>query len=176
MNAKDLSKEPPRSPFQRIHDYVILARTIDKCRASLNNTLGDFHFNCPLDNLLFSFKGITGEEFRDYVKTGASDEEIVQWLETHGTSQTPGSISDWSRKMESIRPYEDPEKKEWFIGECKRLDLNPASTTLFEFLVADDQATFPQATRRAIDPNNWDLPMVKTEERGGKSTVKATVH
>ena len=35
---------------------------IDKGRAHLNGTLGEYHFNCTLDNILFKFKGITVEE------------------------------------------------------------------------------------------------------------------
>jgi hypothetical protein len=29
--------------------YVIAARTLDKCRASLNDTLGEYKFDCTLD-------------------------------------------------------------------------------------------------------------------------------
>ncbi len=40
MNTKDLTKEAPRSPYERINGFAILARTIDKCRAVLSNVNG----------------------------------------------------------------------------------------------------------------------------------------
>src|SRR4029077_20935443 len=48
--GKDLTKEPPRSPKTRVGGYVILGRTIDKCRALLWGNIGEYHFDCPLDN------------------------------------------------------------------------------------------------------------------------------
>lgn len=31
MQSKDLTKEAPRSPYELINGFAILARTIDKC-------------------------------------------------------------------------------------------------------------------------------------------------
>jgi Domain of unknown function (DUF5069) len=51
------------------------ARTLDKCRADLADRAGSYHYNCPLDRALFNFTGIDAEEFKDFVATGAGDEE-----------------------------------------------------------------------------------------------------
>ena len=177
MNFKDLSKEPPRSPHYRIHDYVILARTLDKCRASINKTLGDYHFNCPLDKILFEFKGIDPEDFLKLVESGAGDEEIGGWLDKNGTVHTAGDISDWSKKLEAYLPYQNPDKKSWFIEQCKPLDLNPAETTLFGYLEADDLASFPNAIQVSPDSKNWDLPMVETAPTNRRpSSLKGETH
>ena len=45
----------PRSPRETLGHYVIAARTLDKCRAALAGTLGDYKFDCPLDNFFFDF-------------------------------------------------------------------------------------------------------------------------
>lgn len=140
--AKDLSKEAPRSPRVRLRNYVILARTIDKCRASIAGTLGDYDFNCPLDNILFEFKHVKGEDFKYTVANSEHDDDIALWLDQAGTHRTEGEIEEWSEKVENFRPYDDPEKKDWFIGACQPLGLDPANTTLFEFLDADDKASF----------------------------------
>ena len=55
--AKDLTKDYPRSPRDLLAGYIIGARTLDKCRAFLNNSIGEYHFDCPLDNMFFSFTG-----------------------------------------------------------------------------------------------------------------------
>jgi len=44
--------------------------------------------------------------------------------------------------VEASRPYDDLESKEWFAGECARLGLKPETTTLFDYLEADDRDTF----------------------------------
>ena len=66
--GKDFTKEPPRSPKTRVSGYAILGRTIDKCRALLWGNIGEYHFDCPLDNMLFGFKGIKGDDFKAFVR------------------------------------------------------------------------------------------------------------
>jgi hypothetical protein len=141
-NAKDLSREAPRSPRVRLGDYALMARMIDKGRATINGTNGEYHFNCPVDNLLFSFKGVTGDEVRAVLASGMADSEILAWFNTHGTPKNGMEIKDWSDAMEAQRPYDTPEKRDWFSGECKRLGLDPARSTLFDYLETDDRQSF----------------------------------
>jgi Domain of unknown function (DUF5069) len=79
--AKDLTKNYPRSPRETLAGYVIAAPTLDKCRATLAGTAGEYHFDCPLDNFFFAFSGISAEDFKKFVATGASDEEVANWIE-----------------------------------------------------------------------------------------------
>ena len=137
--AKDLNQEPPRSPGERLGGYVILARCLDKGRAELNNTAGEYHFNCPVDNMLFSFKGVDGKDVKQLLEQGASDQDVVKWLNAHGITRTPEDVAAWSSLMDQVCPYADQEKKSWFIGECAKVGLDPADTTLFEFLDVDDK-------------------------------------
>jgi hypothetical protein len=58
--AKDLSNDFPRSPRETLGGYVLAGRILDKCRATLAGTNGEYHFNCPLDNFFFNFAGILG--------------------------------------------------------------------------------------------------------------------
>lgn len=140
IEAKDLTQVAPRSPHDRIDGYAIIARTIDKCRASLAGTIGEYHFDCPLDNLLFSFKRIKGDDFKAYVAEGHSDEEIVNWVNENGIPKTVEEKEVWSEGFNSDYSYfTNPEKKDWFIGECERLGLDPSQTTLFQMLDADDK-------------------------------------
>ena len=48
----------------------------------------------------------------------------------------------YSAGVEATNYNDNPEKREWFTGECKRLGLDPARTTLFAYLEADDRDTF----------------------------------
>ncbi len=140
--AKDLSQVPPRSPNLRLRDYVILARAIDKCRSEAAGVAGEYHFNCPMDQSLFAFKGIDSEDFKKAVETAEQDDDVAFWLDQSGIHKTQHEIQDWSDDQASYRPYDDPEKREWFEDECKRLGINPAETTLFQYLDIDDAASF----------------------------------
>jgi hypothetical protein len=139
--AKDLSSEPPRSPRQLIAGYAILARCLDKGRAELNNTSGEYHFACPLDQMFLTFKGVSAEDIQKLLREGASDEAVADWLSTNGNNVTRKEIDAWSAKMADMRPSEneDAEKRTWFADECARLGLDPEETTLFDYLEEDDR-------------------------------------
>ncbi len=143
LQSKDLTKEAPRSPYETIAGFAILPRAIDKCRAFIAGTNGEYNFHCAVDKKLFDFKGIDGESFKEFVATGATDEEIGEWVKSQGFPKTDDEIKEWSDHFREDFSYStDPAKKDWFHGECQRLGLDPMKTTLFDFLEADDKATF----------------------------------
>ncbi len=99
--TRDLNKQAPHSPRERIAGFAIASRAVDKCRASLAGTLGEYHYDCPLDNMLFSFKGITGEQFKTAVQASTNYEEVGAWLQANGTAKTATEIKTWSDEMEA---------------------------------------------------------------------------
>src|SRR5437867_3376351 len=58
--ARDLrdGKEFPRSPRKTLAGYVLAARAVDKCRAVLIGWEGEYHSNCPLDQVWLKFAEI----------------------------------------------------------------------------------------------------------------------
>ena len=140
VTGKDLTREAPRSPRIRVGGYAILGRTIDKCGALVAGNIGEYHFDCPLDNMLFGLKGVKGDDFKAQIEQGASDQEMVEWLNQSGEKKTPEEIKRWSDEVEALNPYNDPERRDWFIEQLKPLGLDPAKTTLFDWLETDDKA------------------------------------
>jgi hypothetical protein len=140
--SKNLTKESPRSPRDRLAGYALMARMIDKGRASIQGKAGEYHYGCPLDQMLFEFKGVKDDEVKKLLSSGATDDEVVTWFNSHGTPKTSEEIQAWSAGVEGYRPYDDPEKKDWFTGECAKLSLEPASSTLVDYLEADDVVSF----------------------------------
>ena len=140
--ARDLSKQAPHSPRERIGGFAIAGRTIDKCRSSEARTLGEYHYDCPLDNLLFSFKGINGQQFKTAVQAAGNYEDVGAWLQTNGTAKTPAEIKAWSDEMEAASMMKNPEKREYFKENCTKLGLDPEKASTFDWLEADDRATF----------------------------------
>ena len=139
---RDLTKQAPHSPRDRIAGFSIAMRATDKCRASIAGTLGEYHYDCPLDNLLFNFKGVTAAQFKSAVAAAKDYEDVGDWLLKNGTEKTPPEIEDWSDDMEGSSPMKNPERRGSFIENCHKLGLNPETNTLFEWLEADDRSSF----------------------------------
>ncbi len=139
--GKDLRKEAPRSPKIILGGFAILARTIDKCRSSLWGTMGEYEFDCELDNYLFTFKGLTGEDFKKFVGEGYSDDEIAVWIKKQGNPRTNIEIAQWTKQQISNNYSDDAEGKEWLEAKNKKFGLSKDGT-LFDYLEADDGASF----------------------------------
>jgi hypothetical protein len=142
ITDQDLTKRAPHSPRNRIAGFAIASRTADKCRASLAGKLGEYHYDCPLDNMLFGFKGIDGGQFKTAVQAAKNYEDIGVWLEANGTKKTAVEIKAWSDEMEAGSPMKNPEKRAFFIEKCTKLGLDPEKTSTFDWLEADDRASF----------------------------------
>jgi hypothetical protein len=144
VTGNDLKREAPRSPRIRVGGYGILGRTIDKCRALVAGDIGEYHFDCPLDNMLFGFKAVKGDDFKAQIEQGASDQEMVEWLNQSGEKKTPAEIKRWSEKVEASSLYDDLEKHDYFVQETRKLGLDPEKTTTFDWLEIDDRASHAQ--------------------------------
>lgn len=141
-HSKDLTKQAANSPRHRTGGYALLSRMTDKARADIAGTIGDYHTNCPLDHMLLDWKGVEYGVVRKALEAGATDEEIARHLDTHGTPKTPEEIRAWSDGVDKATMHGDLQKGSWFDGECEKLGLNGAETTTFEWLEADDRASY----------------------------------
>lgn len=139
----DLTQRPPRSPRVRLGGYAMLPRILDKARASLVGKVGDYKFGNPMDQHFFAFTGIAPNALLNQVKTGASDWDILLWVNAQANpKRLPHEIRSWSSWLETM-PIGDAEGIEWFGAQVKR--INPARTdlhTVMDYLDADDHVSF----------------------------------
>ncbi|HEY6170543.1 MAG TPA: DUF5069 domain-containing protein, partial [Verrucomicrobiae bacterium] len=63
-DAPDLTKRSPRSPRVRLGGYVIFPRMLDKGRALLAGTIGEYCYACPLDPEFLTFAGVNAEALK----------------------------------------------------------------------------------------------------------------
>lgn len=117
LNAKDLTKDYPRSPRETLAGYVIAARMLDKCRAVIAGTQGEYHFDCPLDRYFLEFAGINAESFRTFVATGVNDDEVAAWITTHAAKRERVEIIKWNNQMREKRLGDMPDKVQEFMEE-----------------------------------------------------------
>ena len=106
--ALDLAKTFPRSPRETFAGYVHAGRMLDKCRAVIAGTAGEYHYNCPLDRYLLDFTGIDAEAFKAFVATGADDAAVAAWIAQHSKVKDQGEIVAWNNKMRDLRLSEMP--------------------------------------------------------------------
>ena len=95
----DLRTGFPRSMRVKMAGYVHLARMIDKCRAVLAGTEGEYIYPCPMDDRLMEFTGITSDQFTATVKANPSDEAVVKWFTRTAKSHPPAELEAWNRMM-----------------------------------------------------------------------------
>lgn len=115
--AKDLTHEYPRSPRETLSGYVIAMRMLDKCRAVLAGTAGEYHYDCPLDSHFLDFTGIDAEEFKTFVATGATDAEVAIWIESHSKVKDRAQAVAWNNKLRSTRLCDLPIEAQVFMED-----------------------------------------------------------
>jgi hypothetical protein len=123
----DLRQNFPRSMRAKMEDYVHLARMIDKCRAVLAGTEGEYIYPCPMDERLMEFAGITADQFTAAVKANPTDEAVAKWFSQAAKAHPPAEMEVWNQMMLSRGPS-SPESMARFK---KYLDaVDPSRTDL----------------------------------------------
>src|SRR5437763_14532282 len=114
-HAPNLTQRPPRSPRVRLGGYVVLARILDKGRAELAGTAGEFKYNNPGDYHWFRFTGITAEALKAVLASGEGDGETLKWFEENAPhKRTPCEIQQWSADFSARGPERDVGRLEMF--------------------------------------------------------------
>ena len=136
--ARDLTRVAPRSARAPLGPYgVIAARALDKCRAELADRAGSYHYNCSLDRSFFDFTGIDAAEFKQFVATGASDEEVDQWIRENTTQKDPKAIMKWNNEMIGLRLCDLSESTQEYFETYIPQFCKPESKVKFFFDVYD---------------------------------------
>lgn len=143
IQAPDLTKQAPRSPRVRLGGYAILARCLDKGRATINAKNGEYHYNCPLDQRFLEFAGIDAEALKSELAAGKGDGEILDWIQANAKHKYPDSqIVSWSAHQEQRAPF-DTEGREFFNGlHAKVAPKREDISTWFDLLDLDDYVSF----------------------------------
>jgi hypothetical protein len=106
----DLTERAPRSFRVRLRNCVILARMLDKGRATLAEKNGEYNYNSGTDQHLVRFLGFDPEALLKELATGKGDGEILEWVQSHSkTPRAPWEIEAWSAFMEKRGPDSDAE-------------------------------------------------------------------
>jgi Domain of unknown function (DUF5069) len=143
-SAPDLTKRPPRSPRCRLGGYAILPRMLDKGRAEIAGSNGEFHYNCPLDQHIINFIGIDPDALREQLATGQGDGEILEWINSNAKhKRSPWEIEQWSDFQQRRGPDSDTETLSFFGELLGRFSKTREDIkTWADLLDLDDHVTF----------------------------------
>ena len=104
-HTPDLTQHPPRSPRVRLGGFAHLPRLIDKARATLAGTHGEYIDDCAMDARFWAFTGLKADQFLAEVKTGKCDYDLVNHvLAAMQPKRTPAEIAAWSAWFEQLAP------------------------------------------------------------------------
>jgi hypothetical protein len=86
----DLTNDFPRSPRETLMGIPMLPRTIDKARALLSATLGEYVFGekSSFDMSVLGFLGLSPGQFLEGVRESADDAAMTRWLSAHAHTFT----------------------------------------------------------------------------------------
>jgi hypothetical protein len=141
LNTPDLTKYPPRSPRVRLGGFAILPRMLDKGRATLAGTHGEYHYACPLDHHFLDYVGIDPEQLKSQLSK--SDGEVLAWIQANAKHPRTGpEIAAWSLWQDNRAP-DNTEGREYLNelhkkGAPAREDI----ITWFDVLDMDDYVSF----------------------------------
>jgi predicted PurR-regulated permease PerM len=100
MEAKDLRVAPPRRWSDEVGGIRWLPRMIDKAKAAMNGTLGDYLYGeSPTDKSFLRALGITYKDFTNIVRRAGDDEQVLEMLQ-HRTPEGVELARRWSERFE----------------------------------------------------------------------------
>ena len=97
----------------KLEGYVHLARMIDKCRAVLAGTEGEYIYPCPMDVRLMEYAGFTAEQFTAAVQESPTDEGVAEWFRHSAKHHSGTELNEWNEMMLKRGPS-TPEKQDYF--------------------------------------------------------------
>jgi uncharacterized protein DUF5069 len=142
----DLRAHPPRSPHVMLGGLYFLARTIDKTRAKLQDTLGYYKIGPGLSVYLLEWLGITEDDFTQAVREAKTDEDVVEWLLARADRDTFRAIN----QRLSERAIRDDEHFAQVLPRYPVLRDYPHLRNWFEILDLDDRWIFDPANAEKV--------------------------
>lgn len=111
----DLTKQYPRSVRDKVAGVVMLGRAIDKGKATVQGTNGEYNFDCPMDKAVFGFLGIDAAAVLDVLKNAKSDADIEAYARGVASKKTPAEIEDWNRSFLNYGPAPGSDGEKYFL-------------------------------------------------------------
>ncbi len=98
-------KPIPRSPYERLGEYVHLPRLIDKARLHHKGLLDGYNYKTVgFDKHLLGFLKVDPDAFEKAANELENDDGVLDWIRAHGVAHTSEEIEEWNQAMISRHP------------------------------------------------------------------------
>ena len=134
----DLTKNFPRSPYEKVGGYMMLGRTIDKAHATLQGLLGEYMYDCPLDKRLFGFLGISAPQLLELVENSENDEDVVDSLKTIQVERSTEEIEQFNDQILESGPNDDESQVYFERLRQKHAPDRPDISSWFDIIEAEE--------------------------------------
>ena len=134
----DLTKNFPRSPYEKVGGYMMLGRTIDKAHATLQGLLGEYMYDCPLDKRLFGFLGISAPQLLELVENSENDEDVVDSLKTIQVKRNTEEIEQFNDQILESGPNDDESQVYFERLRQKHAPDRPDISSWFDIIEAEE--------------------------------------
>jgi hypothetical protein len=134
----DLTKNFPRSPYEKVDGYMMLGRTIDKAHATLQGLLGEYMYDCPLDKRLFGFLGISAPQLLELVENSENDEDVVDSLKTIQVERSTEEIEQFNDQILESGPNDDESQVYFERLRQKHAPDRPDISSWFDIIEAEE--------------------------------------
>ena len=124
----DLTRDAPRSPYESLGGIVFVPRAIDKGRADLAGTLGEYVSRTGWSKDLFEFLSVSPDDFIEALRTRATDNEVWEWVQANMQPRAQEEIATWNERMMTCVPETAKSTASYRriaedIGQAHRTDL-----------------------------------------------------
>jgi hypothetical protein len=145
----DLTREYPRSVRSKWQGVVQLGRAVDKGKAVAHGNIGEYNYDCPMDDAVFGFLGIDGNALLEVIRSARSDAEIEAYTRPFVAAKSAEEIARWNREWLDRQPQ--GESLEFFLN--LRAKVAPDRTdvmTWTDLLDLDEKRDVPRRTPTTV--------------------------
>ena len=141
----DLTTSYPRSVKDEVAGLVQIGRTVDKGKAVAHGNVGEYHYNCPMDQHVFEFLGIDQEKLLDVIKNAKNDGEIEAYVTTFIAKKSPAEIEKFNTEWLAYVPAAGSDAFGYFMDLRNTVAPDRTDvTTWADLLDLDEKRPVPQ--------------------------------
>ena len=145
----DLTTSYPRSVHEKVLGVVQLGRAIDKGKAQAYGNIGEYHYNCPMDQAVFTFLGVDHEALLNVIKNAKSDAEIEAYLKPFVEKKSAAEIERWNTEWLTRKP--EGESLEYFLNLRSQVAPDRTDVTSWpDLLDLDEKRSVPRREPAAV--------------------------
>ncbi len=141
----DLTKQFPRSVREKFAGVVMLGRTTDKAKAQAAGTIGEYRYDCPMDQGVFEFLGIDGAAYLEKVRGAKGDGEIEAFAREFIAKKSQDELNEFNATFLERAPAPGSEGEAYFLDLRNTVAPDRTDVTVWaDLLDLDEKREVPQ--------------------------------